>query len=336
MSSPAPAKETLPSPWAFYCTICHAWAFDRVCTCGREKNHKFCTTCGVTMRLKDDSLHDCKTKNIVPTSYQRRLLQLSPKGVRFPKTADHKGGGWKTEWFGTALQPKTFKEAQMLIGEWNKSCILSGMLVEYRLDLDLKCSKCDTKVYETYAGDTCLACHMEDKKVMKNKHDWMADIEMGKGTNKPKPVTNFSNQFNSPLKKPVLLKREEGDVWEIPASSSPLWTRQWGYQGSAKEPYIVSKKKNVDGGTSPDGWACSCRGFTQHTPRKDCKHIINVKHQYGLGTVSPAKHAVANLDSEEAAAFAEFKRQKAQNATQKPESGDAELNLFGATGRKFR
>ena len=296
-------------------------------------DRKMCTDCG----------HQChgmfaETKNKpVPTSYQRRLLQLSPKGVRFPKTADHLGGGWKTEWFGTSLQPTTYAEAAKLIAQWNQACITSGMLVEYRLDTDLKCAKCGYKCHETYAGETCLACHMEDKKAMKkNKNDWMAGLE----TAKPAPFTkgpgNVSNQFQSPIKNPVLLKREEGDMWEIPATSSPLWTKQWAYQGSAKEPYIISKKKTTDGGTSADGWACSCRAFTQHSPRKDCKHIINVKHQYGLGKVTPAKAAIANMDSDEAAAFAEFQRQKAQNAKQKPESGDAELNLFGATGRKFR
>ncbi len=269
---------------------------------------KMCTDCG----------HQWHTKHLsVPTSYQRRLVQVSPKGVRYPATPDHLGGGWKTEWFGTNLQPKTLKDAKARIAKWNQSCIDSGMLVEYRLDLDLKCSKCDKRVHETYAGNTCVDCHMADIKP------------------KPIPVTNFSNQFNSPLKKPVLLKREEGEIWEIPASSSPLWTKQWGYQGSAKEPYIVSKKNKIDGGTSPDGWACSCRGFTQHTPRRDCKHIINIKHQYG-GTVNPTKHAVANLDSEEAAAFAEFKRQQAANAKQKPTSGDADLLLWGNVGRKFR
>lgn len=333
MSAPAMAKE-LPSPWAYYCKHCEAWAFDRMCTCGRSKNHKFCTTCGVIMNLKDDSLHDCKTKAVVPSSYQRRLLLLSKGGIRYPKTPDHQGGGWKTEWFGTNLQPKTFKEAQMLIAEWNKSCITSGMLVEYRLDLDLKCSKCDKKVHETFAGDVCHDCHMEDKKTMKGlmtpKKPLKFDLENAK------PVTNFSNQFQSPIKKPVLLKREEGEFWEIPASSSPLWTKQWGYQGSAKEPYIISKRKKIDGSSTSDGWACSCKAFTQHSPRKDCKHIINIKHGTGIATVNPTKHAVANLDSDEAAAFAEFKRQKAANATQKPESGDADLALFGQTGRKFR
>ena len=95
----------------------------------------------------------------------------------------------------------------------------------------------------------------------------------------------------------VLLRvvRKEGDIWEIPATSSPLWVKQWGYQGSAKEPYIVSKKNKIDGGTTNDGWACSCRAFTQHSPRKECKHIINVKHQYGLGTVNPTKKAIANM-----------------------------------------
>lgn len=299
---------------------------------GAVTSAKKCTDCG-------HQWHGmfAETKNKpVPTSYQRRLMQVSLKGVRYPKTPDHLGGGWKTEWFGTTLQPKTYAAAAKLIAEWNASCITSGMLVEYRLDTDLKCSKCNVKCHETYAGDTCLACHMEDKKAMKkNKLDWMSDLDNAKPV-MPKPVTNMSNQFQSPIKKPVLLKREEGEIWEIPASSSPLWTKQWGYQGSAKEPYIISKKNKIDGGTTNDGWACSCRAFTQHSPRKECKHIINVKHQYGLGTVNPTKKAIANMDSDEAAAFAEFKRQQAVNAKQQPTSGDADLALFGQTGRKFR
>lgn len=296
---------------------------------------KMCTECGYQWHV------NVNLDKPVPTSYQRRLLQVSPKGVRFPKTPDHQGGGWKTEWFGTTLQPNTYAEAAKIIAEWNQSCITSGMLVEYRLDTDLKCSKCEVKCHETYAGNTCLACHMEDKKAMKkNKLDWMGDIGMD-GVVKPKPLVMMpkpttSNQFNSPIKKPVLLKREEGEMWEIPATSSPLWTKQWAYQGSAKEPYIISKKKNVDGGTTHDGWACSCRAFTQHSPRKECKHIVNIKHTYGLGKVTPAKAAIANLDNEEAAAFAEFKRQKVANAEQKPTSGDADLLLWGNSGRKFR
>lgn len=290
------------------------------------------TTAFGTRKMCIDCGYERATNPVVPTSYQRRVLQLSPKGVRFPKTPDHQGGGWKTEWFGTLIQPKTLDEAKKIIARWNQDCITSGMLVEYRLDLDLKCSKCDKRVHETYAGNTCLACHMEDKKTMKkNKNDWMADISMDGTIGPSKSVTTFM-----PVKKPTLVKREEGDIWEIPASSSPLWTKQWGYQGSAKEPYIISKKNKIDGSTTNDAWACSCRAFTQHTPRKDCKHLVNLKHTYGFGTIAPAKYAIANLDSADAEAFAEFKRQKAANAEQKPTSGDADLALFGQTGRKFR
>lgn len=49
----------------------------------------------------------------------------------------------------------------------------------------------------------------------------------------------------------------------------PKWVQQWKVQGSAKDPYTVSRG---DDGT----WACSCIGWVRHMPRKDCKHIKEI------------------------------------------------------------
>lgn len=91
----------------------------------------------------------------------------------------------------------------------------------------------------------------------------------------------------------------------------------------------------VDGSTTKQGWACSCMNFTRHTPRTECKHILKVMMESGV-KVDKAKAAVANMDADEAAQYAEFKRQQEAAKKQKPTAGDADLALFGQTGRKFR
>ena len=82
--------------------------------------------------------------------------------------------------------------------------------------------------------------------------------------------------------------RTVGEIWKLPQGYSPLWTEQWGYQGSAKAPYIISNKpmSHANGSTTSDGWACSCMSFTRNTPRTPCKHILNVMLKEGLGKVS--------------------------------------------------
>ncbi len=72
---------------------------------------------------------------------------------------------------------------------------------------------------------------------------------------------------------------KNGEVRKLPKANSPLWTTQWAAQGSAKAPYIVSQRpmSHSNGATTSEGWACSCRDFTAHTPRADCKHICWVK-----------------------------------------------------------
>ena len=51
------------------------------------------------------------------------------------------------------------------------------------------------------------------------------------------------------------------------------WLQQWTVQGSVSVPYTVSVATGNE-------WACSCVGWTRHSPRKDCKHITRVKNAY--------------------------------------------------------
>lgn len=54
------------------------------------------------------------------------------------------------------------------------------------------------------------------------------------------------------------------------------YIQQWDVTGSSGNVYKVSVK--------PDGtFACSCLGWTRHTPRKDCKHIKAMKAGEGYG-----------------------------------------------------
>ena len=39
----------------------------------------------------------------------------------------------------------------------------------------------------------------------------------------------------------------QGEIRKLPKSSSPMFTDQWSYQGSAKAPYIVSRKGGYKG-----------------------------------------------------------------------------------------
>ena len=48
------------------------------------------------------------------------------------------------------------------------------------------------------------------------------------------------------------------------------WAQQWPVQGSTGTLYTVS----ID---HEGHWACGCRGWTMHMPRRDCKHIREVQ-----------------------------------------------------------
>ena len=90
------------------------------------------------------------------------------------------------------------------------------------------------------------------------------------------------------------MKMQQGEIRKLPKSSSPLWTDQWSYQGSAKAPYIVSRKQGYKGNgyateqQKAQEWQCSCKSWTTTVPRADCKHVVAIKLNEGfLKDVTP-------------------------------------------------
>ena len=127
---------------------------------------------------------------------------------------------------------------------------------------------------------------------------------------------------------------KNGDYRKLPQSSSPLWMSQWAVQGTAKAPYIVSKKvfaANYSASTTDQGWACSCPNFTQHTLRTECKHILKV--MLGEG-VKPNGAPVASLPDDQQDAFQKFLRQQAERGT--PALPAEKHKPLFTTGRRFR
>jgi hypothetical protein len=155
-------------------------------------------------------------------------------------------------------------------------------------------------------------------------------------------LPNGSRITGAEIKVSSMMKN--GEVRKLPKSSSPMWSEQWAAQGTAKVPYIVSRKagnkryakewkKALWGNNATeDGWACSCADFTRHTPRAECKHIIRVQKKEGL--LTPVNAGAGLLPSQQAA-FAKFLAQEKIKKIAAANTGD--INMVGdKTGRKFR
>ena len=210
---------------------------------------------------------------------------------------------------------------------------------------NLRCNWCREKCNETYRGGFCYSCGKESK---------MATKKYGPSSNQAKIHPSWNVVKTKPMLLPLnpgMTKAQValvqtinktihnvGDIWELPKANSPMWTQQWGYQGSAKTPYIISKRDEdrADGATTKDGWACSCMSFTRNTPRTPCKHILNVIVKYGLGKVAVAAAKMANVDEQKLKEFEKWQREQAALKSDNKPTAGAKLNLFGATTRKFR
>jgi len=242
---------------------------------------------------------------------------------------------WENRDWG-ALTPKNFAEAELLIIKWNSQS------TQWEYKLPVHCERCYTGVNETYPSvgwpdmvgkHVCLACHMQGRENMAKKPiltKW--NVNTGQWEAQKTPLAHL---INGALSKPTLV-RKEGDIWKLPKASSPMWTEQWGYQGSSKTPYIISRRSEGINGfiMTDDGWACSCPNFTRNTPRTPCKHILNIKLNEGIAAPKAAK--LARVDDKTLAEFEKWQREQAAAKKPTPTAGDAKLNLFGATGRKFR
>ena len=143
----------------------------------------------------------------------------------------------------------------------------------------------------------------------------------------------------------------QGEIRKLPKSSSPLWTDQWSYRGSAKAPYIVSRKQGYKGNgyateqQKAQEWQCSCKSWTTTVPRADCKHIVAIKLKEGLlKDVTPidwkpkplTKHPLIMIKPEKGHVVIseqeheEYKKFLAARGTRK--AG----NQFDEEGRRFR
>lgn len=250
---------------------------------------------------------------------------------------------------------KSWHDAARIIEKWNT---LAGGW-EYKLPVH--CERCYTCVHETYPSTglpgmfgkhVCYSCHMEgilnlkseDSKQMKcSKCNAYTKNSYGV---KYQPVlcdscATIRNQsiVAEAKAKGVNPVRAVGDIWKFSTANAPFQSEQWGYQGTAKSPYVITHYFNkVDGSTTSDGWACGCMSFTRNVPRTPCKHILNVMLKEGktpTGASAKAAKVSALLTDDDAKAFEKWKREKAEKGEVKPTAG-AELALFGAQGRKFR
>lgn len=270
-----------------------------------------------------------KTKRPPPKGYWKRL-----KGAR--QMNGHLVGWTTLPWF--PLKVASFAAAEKFIKDWNK------VDSRYEYSLPTQCERCYNECNETYPSvglemgtlgkHVCHTCHMEGLMNVKSSKP------MGKSKMPPWKFGETVKELTKDVKPPAVvpyLVRKPGDIWKLPTANSPFQSEQWGYQGSAKTPYVITRYFNKkDGATTPDGWACSCMNFTRNVPRTPCKHILNIMLKEGSGGVKPASAKLANVDEKKLRAFEKWEaEQKAKEAGNKQTAG-VKLNLFGVTARKFR
>jgi hypothetical protein len=248
---------------------------------------------------------------------------------------------------------KSWHDAARLIAKWNTGTV--GTAWEFRLPTH--CERCYTECNETYPSlgldgmigkHVCNACHMEGVKLKQEEQKQMKCLKCGIYTHKAymngtlcSGCFKIKNQsiLAEAKAKGVNKIRTVGEIWKFSTANAPFQSEQWGYQGTAKSPYVITHYFNkVDGSTTSDGWACGCMSFTRNVPRTPCKHILNVMLKEGktpTGASAKAAKVSALLTDDDAKAFEKWKREQAEKGEVKPTAG-AELQLFGAQGRKFR
>lgn len=278
-----------------------------------------CIACGTTWKdgirmigAKPQLKFD-KTKRAAPDHYlQADTQQLDEKG--------------RLRWYSKSWYPVTvasFAAAEEMVNIWNCSS-------RFKYKLPLHCERCYHTCSETfpsiglepgYVGmHVCSSCHAEGLENM--KHIKLKKIAPEKFV--PVVVNKHTH--------------EEGDVWTLGNDNSPFGSRQWACQGSSKMPYVITQYMSKrDGAVTPEGWACSCKAFTQHSPRHDCKHVVRVKLVAGIA-VPKTQGKMAKMSDDDTKAFEQWKRDQAEaKAGSTPvKEGGQKLNLFANTGRKFR
>ena len=135
----------------------------------------------------------------------------------------------------------------------------------------------------------------------------------------------------------------QGEIRKLPKSSSPLWTDQWSYQGSAKAPYIVSRKQGYKGNgyateqQKAQEWQCSCKSWTTTVPRADCKHVVAIKlKEKILVDVTPTKHPLIIVKPEKGHVVISEQEHKEYKKFLEARGTRKAGNQFDEEGRRFR
>ena len=138
-------------------------------------------------------------------------------------------------------------------------------------------------------------------------------------------------------------KMQSGEIRKLPAASSPMFVSQWAYQGTAKTPYIVSRKQGYKGNgyateqERAQEWQCSCKSWTTTVPRADCKHVIAVQLKEKILVMAPpTKHPLILVKPEKGHVVISEQEHKEYKKFLEARGTRKAGNQFDEEGRKFR
>ena len=138
-------------------------------------------------------------------------------------------------------------------------------------------------------------------------------------------------------------KMQSGEIRKLPAASSPMFVSQWAYQGTAKTPYIVSRKGGYKGTgyateqQKAQEWQCSCKSWTTTVPRAACKHIIAVQlKEKILVMATPTKHPLILVKPEKGHVVISEQEHKEYKKFLEARGTRKAGNQFDEEGRRFR
>ena len=136
---------------------------------------------------------------------------------------------------------------------------------------------------------------------------------------------------------------QSGEIRKLPAASSPMFVSQWAYQGTAKTPYIVSRKGGYKGTgyateqQKAQEWQCSCKSWTTTVPRADCKHVVAIKlKEKILVDVTPTKHPLIIVKPEKGHVVISEQEHKEYKKFLEARGTRKAGNQFDEEGRRFR
>ena len=122
-----------------------------------------------------------------------------------------------------------------------------------------------------------------------------------------------------------------------------MFVSQWAYQGTAKTPYIVSRKQGYKGNgyateqERAQEWQCSCKSWTTTVPRAACKHIIAVQlKEKILVMATPTKHPLILVKPEKGHVVISEQEHKEYKKFLEARGTRKAGNQFDEEGRRFR